>query len=223
MAERNRVIYLCHDIEAGLGHLDSHPDFSELIKQRTAGYLEEMLSIERCLGIRSTYNVVGCLLSELKTEIIKDGHCLGFHSYDHDLKTPQLVRCRQIDSSIIGYRTPCSVITAELNDNSLRRLGFKWLASSRKSLGTWLPKRENGIVKIPILFDDFEMFSNGVDYHEWEAKALSTVAKNPVTAFCLHDCYAFLWLPYYMRFMERVNKLGTLSVLDNVEGDCVLR
>jgi len=169
--------------------------------------------------VRATYNVVGCLLRDLKEDIARDGHCLAFHSYDHDLNKRQLTRCRQIDSEIIGYRAPRSIITAELSDYELQRHGFRWLASSAKSLGTRLPKQDIGIAKIPILFDDFELFSRRTDYHEWEAKALATIVNSPIAAFCLHDCYAFHWLPYYRRFLERVLQLGTFSVLDNVEKD----
>jgi peptidoglycan/xylan/chitin deacetylase (PgdA/CDA1 family) len=219
MTDRTKIIYLCHDIERALGHLDSKPEFSELVNRSASAYLEEMLKTERKLGVRATYNVVGCLLRQVKADITRDGHCVAFHSYDHALNRRQLARCRQLDPSIIGYRAPRSIITEELNDDALRHHGFKWLASSAKSLGTKLPKKGNGIIKIPILFDDFELFSRGTVYHEWEAKAVASIANGPIAAFCLHDCYAFYWLPHYQRFLERILRLGTLSVLDNVGKD----
>lgn len=216
---RRKLIYLCHDIEGGLGHLDTNPEFSEVMNRNTSSYLEKMLTIERQLSVRATYNVVGCLLNQFKAEIARDGHCVAFHSYDHDLNKPQLVRCRQVDSGILGYRTPRSVITEELSDSNLRVHGFEWLASSVKSLKTRRPKRENGIFKIPVLFDDFELYSQQTDYFEWEARALASIANSSVCTFCLHDCYAFSWIPNYRGFLEKILRLGTLSVLDNIEED----
>jgi peptidoglycan/xylan/chitin deacetylase (PgdA/CDA1 family) len=85
-ADPGRTICLCHDIERSLGHADVDPLFAAEAEHTSAGALDRMLAIEREAGVRGTYNVVGCLLGEVRPAIEAGGHCLGFHSYDHSIR-----------------------------------------------------------------------------------------------------------------------------------------
>jgi peptidoglycan/xylan/chitin deacetylase (PgdA/CDA1 family) len=84
--EPGRTICLCHDVERGLGHVGVDPRFAGEAERASAGALERMLAIERAAGVRGTYNVVGCLLGEVREAIEAGGHCLGFHSWDHSAR-----------------------------------------------------------------------------------------------------------------------------------------
>jgi hypothetical protein len=217
--EPGRVICVCHDIERSLGHdgADRPPD------QDWRATLTMMLEVERALGVRATYNVVGTLLGEVREQISSGGHCLAFHSFDHRLEHPdQLPACRRIDYRLKGYRPPRSVITPELTDEQLLFHNFEWLASSQRSLGISSPVLRRGLVRVPIAFDDFRLFRNGRAYDDWEAEALATVASRDVAAFALHDCYAYLWLDRYEAFLERVLSLGELRTVDELAAGVTL-
>jgi len=75
---------------------------------------------------------------------------------------------------------------------------------------------KNRIVKIPILFDDFDMYKHGLPYDDWEQRAIETLRRNDFIAFSLHDCYAHFWLPRYESFLRKVSVLGTFKTLDEV-------
>ena len=81
---------------------------------------------------------------------------------------------------------------------------------------------ENGLVKIPILFDDYEMFRNGVPFAKWRQKALALVDADEFVAFSLHDCYADFWLPHYAEFLAEVRERGRLRTLDEVAAEVTL-
>ena len=42
-----------------------------------------ILHIEKAANVKTTYNVVGAFLNEVRESIEKDGHCIAFHSYNH--------------------------------------------------------------------------------------------------------------------------------------------
>ena len=207
-----------------------------------------MLKAERELGIKATYNVVGSILPDVRSRIELDGHALGFHSYDHPVSevpnvrqrlwkkltnrsssngsaahsVDQLGKCRDVDYRIKGYRPPQSRITSDLADSKLLFHNFEWLASSAYSLNIQAPLMQNRIVRLPILFDDFDMYHLQLDYKAWEAMALSHIERNDFVAFSLHDCYGQYWLPHYKRFLEKISSLGTFKTLDEVAADVTL-
>ncbi len=80
-----RTICLCHDIERGMGHRGVDPELADRADRTADASLDAMLEHERNAGVRATYNVVGCLLPDTRQRIEADGHCLGFHSYDHSI------------------------------------------------------------------------------------------------------------------------------------------
>src|SRR3990172_3635945 len=213
--ENKKTICLCHDIERGLGHIDVDPNFAESANKTSTNDLEVMLRIEKEMNVKATYNVLGCFFNEVRGRIEKDVHCIAFHSYDH-IGANQLDRCRQIDYRIKGYRPPQSKITSELSDKNLCLHNFEWLASSADSLGIRLPEMRNRIVKIPILFDDFDLYKNKVKYEYWEQKALDIIKQNDFVAFCLHDCYARYWLPYYREFLQKIKEVGRIKTFNEV-------
>jgi hypothetical protein len=226
-----KSICVCHDIEKGIGHLDSDPAFAKHADAIAPENLERMLTIERQLGVKATYSVVGKLVPELRSRIEEDGHCLAFHSYDHRIGSSdgaaatddQLGRCRKVDYRLKGYRTPQSRITAELTDENLCFHNFEWLASSKRSLGFAEPQLQNRIVKIPIHFDDFAMYRDGQAYDAWEAEAIAAIESDQFVAFGLHDCYGEFWLPRYAEFLEKIRRLGKLTTMNQVADEVFLR
>jgi hypothetical protein len=218
-----RVVCICHDIERGLGHVGYDDVFSRRADERAGRDLEAMRRAEAALGVKATYCVVGALLEEVRAPLEADGHCLAFHSFDHRVEPDhQLLRCREVDYRLKGYRPPQSRLTPELSDRNLLRRNFEWLASSPASLGADAPEMRNGLVRLPIGYDDFPMWNAGVGYEDWEREALERIAAADFTAVDLHDCYAPWWLPQYPRFLEQVRELGELRTLDEVAAEMTL-
>lgn len=241
-----RTICVCHDIERGYGHRRTDPDFSHVADATSDAHLDRMLDIENDAGMTATYNVVGILLPAVRSRIEAGGHCLGFHSYDHEIEpgglrrvleamrrrvsadnhgrssSDQLPRCRALDYRVKGYRPPQSVITRELTDDNLLWHNFEWLATSAYYLRVKEPFLENRLVKIPVHFDDFELYRSGLSYATWETRALAAIEANELVAFSLHDCYAHLWLPHYARLLGRLRDLGATKTLNDVASDVIL-
>jgi hypothetical protein len=233
-----RTICVCHDIERGLGHLKVDRVLASHADRTAEASLDGMLEHERRAGVKATYNVVGCLLPDVRAKIEADGHALGFHSYDHSIDhwwpltqwgrrlrrragavTPpidQLTGCREVDYRLRGYRPPQSRITRELNDANLCWHNFEWLASSTHSLRLETPALRHRVVRIPILMDDYPLYRRELTWPEWEARALHNAAQRDFTALSLHDCYAQFWLPQYAGFLERLQQIGRLVTLDDV-------
>ncbi len=222
VTECDKTICVCHDIERGYGHLDVNPTFSDIANKTSQKNIEDMLKIEEEMKIKTTYNVLGSLFNQLKGRIEKDGHCVAFHSYDHNRTFNQLRKCRKVDYRVKGYRPARSRLTYELNDRNLRYHNFEWLASGARSLKIKVPRMENVIVKIPIFFDDFDLYQKKMNYKDWERMAIDRIKQNDFIAFCLHDCYADYWLPYYKEFLRKLTDLGTLKTLNEISSEISL-
>ena len=246
--ENTKTICLCHDIEAGWGHIRSDPNLVNHANEASAAYIENMLAIERKMNVKATYNVLGYLFKGVRENIEKDGHCVAFHSYDHrhsrlwplpklrdkilntflkrtgqrpQRSSDQLARVRELDYRIKGYRPAQSKLTGETSDRRLCFHNFEWLASSAYSLGYKSPRMQNRIVRIPILFDDFDMYKRGLDYGNWEQRAIDAICRNHFVAFSLHDCYAHFWLPHYELFLEKIRPLGRFKTLNEVANEVI--
>ena len=220
-----KIICLCHDVEEGYGHTEVDPPFAEFAFRASPANLDQMLEKENKMDVRATYNVLGNFFARVRAKIERNGHCLAFHSYDHgfDEKEPvQLEKCRSIDYRIKGYRPPQSKITAGLSDDHLAFHNFEWLASSVHSLGIQKPEMRNRLVKLPVQFDDFVMYKEGMSYVNWEKQALEKISRAEVSIFCLHDCYAHFWLPYYENFLEKLLKLGKLITVNDLAAQVLL-
>jgi hypothetical protein len=250
--ETEKTICVCHDIERGRGHVGIDAALAQSADQLADQHLDEMLKIEREMEVKATYNVLGCLFNEVRDRIESDGHCFGFHSYDHTIEAPgpfskwyhrlavrvlrragssahhrhapQLDRLREIDYRIKGYRPPRSRISAEISDERLCYHNFEWLASSAHSLGIRSPTMSKRLARIPIRFDDFDLYRyhGAMSYPDWEQRALSSIAESDFVAFSLHDCYAPYWLPHYDSFLQKVRGLGTLKTVDEVANEVTL-
>lgn len=220
VVKKEKTICLAHDIEAGIGHVGFDSELVEVANRNHKKYLKEILEIEEYLGIPVTYNIVGKIFIEVKEQIIrlrkKGGYCLAFHSFDHNIKKAQLYKCKDVDYRIKGYRPPQSKITRELSASKLAFNNFEWLASSAYSLQIKEPKSESGMVKIPILFDDYSMYKDKISYVEWEDRVLKIIEENEFIAFCLHDCYAHYWLPYYKSFLSKIYWMGKFKTFNRV-------
>jgi hypothetical protein len=219
---RARTICVSHDIERGLGHTAVAPDFAAVAAQRSAASLRRILEVEARRGVRGTYNVVGCLMREVRADIARGGHEVSFHSHDHTDGLNQLGLCRQIDYRIKGYRPPNSRMTSELTDDYLAYHNFEWLASSPRSIGTAEPALRGGIAYVPIRFDDFGMYHARQPFDAWAEAALSTVREHAFTAFGLHDCYAELWLDHFDEFLMKLQDLGQLQTVGEVANRAAL-
>ncbi|MFC2170229.1 glycosyltransferase, partial [Acidobacteriota bacterium] len=219
--EYGKTICICHDIERGWGHRAIDPNFAESVNITSLRSLEEMMAIESEMNIKATYFVLGAFLNEIREEIEKNGHCIAFHSYNHKQEN-QLTNCRKADYRIKGYRPPQSIISPELSDENLSYYNFEWLASSSNSLKARSHKMQNGIVKIPILFDDFVLHEGKVKYEEWGKKAIDMIKQNYLVTFSLHDCYADHWLQYYREFLQKIRGLGEFKTLNEVANEIIL-
>jgi peptidoglycan/xylan/chitin deacetylase (PgdA/CDA1 family) len=235
------AICVCHDIERGLGHAGIDAERALHGEREGPRHLEEMLAIEARLGVRATYNVVGCLLEEVRPGIEQGGHALGFHSFDHRLPargvaarlrgwltgapegSRQLELCRGVDYRLRGYRPPQSRLTPELSDDRLCRFNFEWLASSSWSFGgRRQPELSGRLVRLPILFDDYDLYRKALSWEEWEARALAAADRESFLAFSLHDCYGDLWLPRYERLLEAMMRRRSLRTIDEVADGRIL-
>ena len=245
---RGRRICLCHDIERGRGHLDVDPSFAAAAEETSPESLTEMLAAEAEMNVRATYNVLGVLLGDVRSGIEAGGHAVAFHSYDHEVdgrrplrgrirgwaasrrrgappvdprEARQLTSCRRLDYRIKGYRPPRSIVSRELSDANLLFHNFEWLASSR-SLGADEPRLVNGIVRIPVVRDDFDLHRRRLTYRQWEDEAIRALEERDFGAICLHDCYGPLWLSHYRGLLERVNDLGRLVTMDELAAEVAL-
>ena len=57
--DMEKTICICHDIEKGLGHLDTDSDFVKVTDEVSSISIDEMMAIEKENGIKATYNVLG--------------------------------------------------------------------------------------------------------------------------------------------------------------------
>jgi peptidoglycan/xylan/chitin deacetylase (PgdA/CDA1 family) len=241
--ESARSVCLSHDIERGFGHWDADAAHAAYADASGTESLAAMLAIEDELGWKATYNVLGVLMDEVREPIEAGGHCLGFHSYDHEIQAEppatdrhrrlhrwrgrrvalppasgQLNRCREVDYRIKGYRPPRSLLNRELTDANLCFHNFEWLASSPASLGTATPRLVNRLAKIPVQVDDWALYC-GVPYDEWEEQAIRTLREHELASICLHDCYASFWLPHYRGLLRRLEELGLPRTMDEIAAD----
>src|SRR5207302_7844881 len=99
---------------------------------------------------------------------------------------------------------------------------FEWLASSRESLGLEQPRMTGRLVKLPILMDDWPLYSDGLKYERWEKMLLKKVEGRAFAAVGLHDCYAPFWLPHYRGLLERLQGLGRLATMNQVAAEVTL-
>jgi hypothetical protein len=194
--------------------------FSERASRKN---LREMLLLEKNFHVKTTYHVFGFLLAESRQAISEEGHCLAFYSFDHETdRNDQLPRCRKIDYRIKGCCPFRYQITSEFTDINLAFHNFEWIAGATKSFKTKAPLMKNGIVRIPVYFDDSKMVQSGLDYLEWERQAMKTIRNNDFVSFCLHDCYGHFWLSNYERFLEKILKLAELKTMNQVSTQVVL-
>src|SRR5579862_3592880 len=179
---------------------------------------EQMLQIEKSLGIDATYGILGRLLDRKRRLVLSfnPAHSIGFHSFNHDVcDLKQLEKCRSVDLRVRGYRPPRSRITSELTNYRLAELNFEWLASSARSLGHSDCRLDGGIVKIPIDQDDYSLFL-GEPYQQWESGVLQRARALPFFGLGLHDCYAGKWLPRYKELLDKLLSIGSF-----ISGDAI--
>lgn len=224
-------LFVCHDIERGWGHLNDDPDFAGRADREAPLHLERMLAAEADAGVTATYSIVGILLDDAAPPVRAAGHAIAFHSFDHaepgeDGWVHQLDRCRAVDYRLKGYRPAQSRLTPELRDASLAFNNFEWLSSSARSLGRDTPWLDEGVVRIPILFDDHPLHL-GTHYDEWERAARTSVEHalggGRPAVFSLHDCYGEAWLPFYNNLLRSMSSYGRLGTLDELSARMFLQ
>lgn len=80
-----KTICVFHDIERGPGNIEVGPVLAESADIDASKTLKNILRIEKELNVKTTYNVVGSFLNEVRASIEKDGHCIAFYSYNHQI------------------------------------------------------------------------------------------------------------------------------------------
>jgi hypothetical protein len=74
----------------------------------------------------------------------------------------------------------------------------------------------NGLAKIPVHLDDFDLHRGTVTYDEWESRVRALVERLPLVVIGLHDCYGPEWLPRYPALLELLQAAGRLRTCDEV-------
>ena len=80
-----KTICVFHDIEKGLGNIGVDPVLAKSVDNDATETLMDILHIEKKANVKTTYNVVGSFLNEVRESIENDGHCIAFHSYNHQM------------------------------------------------------------------------------------------------------------------------------------------
>jgi peptidoglycan/xylan/chitin deacetylase (PgdA/CDA1 family) len=210
-----------HDIEYGNGHRTEDPALARSADLAAPAGIARMLEIEASRGLAVTYSIVGTIFTELAPAIRKAGHSLAFHSFDHNTDPSpenvryQVERCRALDSAVVGYRPPQSRLGDGLG-NVLLENGFEWLASGVRSLGTQIPVRVGGLVHIPILFDDYPLYRDGMPFAGWRDILIDRIRANAFAAVGLHDCYAPYWINYYHDLLADLERIGRLATFQQM-------
>jgi hypothetical protein len=216
-----KVVCVFHDLERGLGHRGTDLELARQADATAAQSLAAMLDVEAKAGVNVTYNVLGQIMNDVRGEIESAGHVLAFHSFDHG-DGSQLERCRELDYRLKGYRPPRSLITAEITDERLALHNFEWLASGTRSLRTRTPVMRNRLVRLPVTFDDFPLYTGAMKYAYWEQMVLGHVARNAYTALGLHDCYSHLWLSHYAPLLDRLSAAAQLWTFNDVSAEVIM-
>jgi hypothetical protein len=211
-----RTVCVTHDIERGSGHRDTDPELARRADATGQQALEAMLGIEDEQGVSATYNVVGELLDEVRRPIEANGHALAFHSFDHG-NGDQLLRCREVDYRLKGYRLPRSEHTDETTNERLAFHNFEWVAEWRPRLEE--PELRDRLVNMPVHFDDYRLYTRDDSYQTWEAKLLEHVEQASCTVLGLHDCYGDWWLERYPELLRKLGDRARLRTLDEVSAD----
>jgi len=125
-----KTICIFHDIEKGLGNIGVDPGFAKSGDNDAATTLKKILRIEKEVNVITTYNVVGSILIEVRKSIEKDGHCIAFHSYNHQISRQPVTNYMCDESAILtlisklGYKvTYCINVIRKLL--SLNPVGYK--------------------------------------------------------------------------------------------------
>lgn len=186
--------------------------------------LRRMLDTEAQRGVKVTYNVVGTLWPGVREAVAAGGHCLGLHSYNHQLEEDgQLGRARAVDLQVRGYRPPQSILTAELDDYALSYHNFEWLMNSAQVFGFAEVRLENGIVKLPVHLDDYPLHTGELDYPRWLERLRALLNSRRFVAVGLHDCYARHWIDRYGALLDELRGAGELRNADEIADRTFMR
>jgi len=131
--DEKKTICVLHDIESGRGSAGVDPVLAESGDKDASKTLEGILRIEKRANVKATYSVVGAFLNEVKASITQDGHCLAFHSYDHQISRQPVTNYMRDEVaalpllSSIGYKvTYCVNVVRKLI--SLKPVGYQPIA-----------------------------------------------------------------------------------------------
>jgi len=108
--DRKKTICIFHDIERGLANRRTDSGLSKQTDTHTADNLKKILSIEKEAKMKTSYNVVGAILNEVREIIEKEGHCIAFHSYNHQISRQPVTNYLRDEAAIlpllskIGYK-----------------------------------------------------------------------------------------------------------------------
>lgn len=182
--------------------------------------LERMLAAERRRGIKGTYNILGTIYPRAAPPILRDGHDIGFHSFDHDPgDTGQLPRVREVDLQVKGYRPPQSRITGELTASNLAYWNFEWLVSSARSLSTADCFVDRDVAHIPVDIDDYALHTGRLTYSQWREHILAAIGSRDFYAFSVHDCYADAWIESYDELLDAISHIAEFRTCDEISGE----
>jgi len=196
-----------HDIEQDLA--------GEVDVQQCRRAVQAFLDVERRYGVRATYNVAGKLMREqpdLLGWITAGGHEVAFHAYDHPPdwaprhSAPQIDLCRQVSTSIAGYRSPRSEIDADAVRH-LWETGFRWNAETdRRDEPYFIHK---GLVRLPIAADDWPLRGGAVCPDAYVREIEHLLRQRPYVAIGFHDAATSRALSERLTIWEELLKQAT--------------
>jgi peptidoglycan/xylan/chitin deacetylase (PgdA/CDA1 family) len=183
LSQANNMITFFHDTEYDFG-IKADPKACRQV-------VDEFLRIEKEYGVSATYNIVGKIYHEepdLIRKIIEGGSEVAFHSYHHTYEPTnyanEIARCRQVSSSIKGYRSPRS----QWNASTLQALwenGFLWSAENDSAGEPYFIYK--ALIRLPIAADDWNIHINQMTEEQWVQSFAVLMDKTRYFGFGNHD------------------------------------
>ncbi len=205
-------------------------------KESSYNGVTKLLDIEKKYNIKATYNVVGRLFEDFPViikRIIKEGHDISSHSYNHevittlsrdqidkDIKQSKL-KFDQFNIPFNGFRSPQNRWNFKLMRIMLKN-GLRWSAEIDKAdfPYTIFKNGNNSLVRFPVKMDDWEYISKKITPTEMYKKLI-----NIANRIEQNNCYGAIgfhpWvqgerrerIDVFSEFIKYISSIDNLNVM----------